>query len=65
MNNRPADILIDHERRISTLEGITSETRDRLNSVDNRLNTHTQLIVGLYGLIIIVGVGIIAAILTR
>lgn len=73
--DRP-DILLDHEQRISTLEGITSEIRDRLNnmeastnsrfnSIENRLNTQTQLILGLYGTIIIIGAGIIAAILTQ
>jgi hypothetical protein len=36
------DNLIDHERRISTLEGAAFESRATLSSIDSRLNTLDQ-----------------------
>ena len=36
------DILMDHERRIATLEGIAVEARETLRSIDSRLNTLDQ-----------------------
>jgi hypothetical protein len=36
------DILRDYERRISTLEGVTVETRETLRSIGNRLNALEQ-----------------------
>ena len=36
------DVLMDHERRIATLEGIAVEARESLRSIDSRLNTLDQ-----------------------
>jgi hypothetical protein len=35
--DRP-DILLDHEHRVSILEGIASETRDTLNRLETRMD---------------------------
>jgi hypothetical protein len=73
--DRP-DILLDHERRISTLEGIASETRDTLSRLDSRmnnmdariearLNTLTQLVIGNFALTLLTALGIVVAVVLR
>ena len=36
------DTEMEHERRISTLEGVALETRKTLHGIDSRLNTLDQ-----------------------
>jgi hypothetical protein len=62
--DRP-DILLDHERRISTLEGIASETRETLNRMYARLNMLTQLIVGNFALTLLTAIGIVITVILR
>ncbi len=62
--DRP-DILFDHERRISTLEGIASETRDTLYRMGARLNMLTQLVVGNFALTLLTALGIVVAVILR
>lgn len=73
--DRP-DILLDHERRISTLEGIASETRDTLRSletrmdarfaeVNSRLNILTQLLIGNFALTLLTAIGIVVTVILR
>jgi hypothetical protein len=62
--DRP-DILLDHERRISTLEGITSATRETLNRVCARLNMLNQLIVGNFALTLLTAIGIVITVILR
>jgi molecular chaperone GrpE (heat shock protein) len=73
--DRP-DILLDHKRRISTLEGIASETRDTLGRLDSRmnnmearidarLNALTQLVIGNFALTLLTAIGIVVAVILR
>jgi hypothetical protein len=69
--DRP-DILLDHERRLSTLEGIASETRDTLNRLETRLDERfnslesrlTIIFVGLASAMIAGFAAVTAAIIT-
>jgi hypothetical protein len=50
MTDRP-DILLGHERRISTLEGIAAETREMLCSIDARFaSLESRIVIMFVGL---------------
>ncbi len=53
------------DERISRLEGITEEIRNRLNSLDSRLNTLTVVLVAMWGTTMLAVISTLVAILMR